>query len=1532
MLERLFASIASGPALNCRPHNSRQRIDWSALARLKDTDPAAALRALLSAEGACTVRALVPPPPARTPPRQRSGDKNGAAAPPDNTTSTPPAPDTTQAAEPAAPPDPAEPQSRAFSEQQALLTKLRVLVDEARTYEDDTGVHVLHVGYPLLSIPPGQGPRQGTGSRRVLAPIAFVPVEVKVGAGAGASVRIECKEEEVDRIVPNEALLAWIEQQTGKRRPELFADEDGADPWREITSIVAHICSALSIPVPEGFTPPFAPPVFPQSAPAFPPPPTPNPTPAPTPTPTPSTTQDPPRDDDASLEAAPPSAPQPLTLPPTLPLIAAPESDDLAGDMRIIPCAVMGLFPVSNQGLLRDTKELSEGAPFRGPVEHFVRAGVSFDAAPAQQGESAPQSPAAPRRRDHASDRLVAPADPCQARAVALARTSKGLVVHGPPGTGKSQTITNIIGDHLSRGERVLFVCEKRTALDVVYNRLETLGLGSLCAVIHDPAREQRELYMSIRDQVDRLTEEGLHPRAAAEIEKIDAELNAIHAELTALHQGLMHDGPDGRSLHELLGLWISLRTTDAPALTGGGTPPALADIAPRETSLRELFRRAIDVEFARNPWAAAAGMPLSAFLSRPLDGHRRPLAALVEAAEKADAASRDTVPPFGPDVDLPAQTAARERLLPLLRSALAAPQPVRTLWAARTAQECEKAAALLAPAVAAAENCRGPLDPELAASVSAPPPVSELARRISALEAYRQSAAGFLHFLAFGKKSAAREALAPLGLSISPDHAARAAAFYGQLRSRLVVSSVVSQIEGSGPGLGQPPRDDAADAFFAHSAVLAALRACDSDPALAPLSPRLREALRAGPGAEPATALEEGLARSRARAEALAALEECARAGGMLAADWLRRSAGVWRAGDAARPVCDDLASRLHQLEDVLRTREGLAALPPALRDACAGLVRAAAEPDAALASLWCAAAEAEIGARLSASPPLRELDPRRVQTLIDRARELSERKRELAVRAVRHLWLTRQRERLVASTGNRLSPQGADVKRRLLTRGSRAMRLRRVLEMGRAIEGGDPLFLLRPVWMASPETVAQLFPRDEVFDVVVFDEASQCRLEEALPVLTRGRRVVIAGDPKQLPPTRFFESAFGSSEAPEIESDQDLFEAQQSSIEDLLAAALSLDVDQCYLDVHYRSRNSELIEFSNRHFYGSRLQPLPGHPSNRAPAAPMSLHHAGGVYEKRRNEAEAAHVVRIVRDLLLSPRPPSIGVGCFNIAQRDLIVEKLEEAAAEDPAFAKALGEARQRRGKGSFEGLFVKNLENVQGDERDHIIISTTYGPDRAGRFYRRFGPLAMPGGGRRLNVLVTRARERVHLVTSVPRDAYAAVPPVPDGMTPSGGWLLMEYLRHAEMVTALYDSSEKNTQADASADPSAAEFIESETRTPSVVALALGERLMLKHGAGSIAHWGNEGFCIDLALRHPRSPSAVTIGVLCDTCRYTGAEDPVEWDLFRTGILTGLGWNIERLWSPVLFRDLAGCEQRVLDKAALAAAQAPPVRAG
>ena len=611
---------------------------------------------------------------------------------------------------------------------------------------------------------------------------------------------------------------------------------------------------------------------------------------------------------------------------------------------------------------------------------------------------------------------------------------------------------------------------------------------------------------------------------------------------------------------------------------------------------------------------------------------------------------------------------------------------------------------------------------------------------------------------------------------------------------------------------------------------------------------------------------------------------------------------------------------------------------------------MKASVETDRGAAILRREALAGEISARLAADPNLQSVDGHQLETAFNRYRELDEVKRKLTRAAILHRWTSRQQERLLVAHPSQDEPARRgpgpppDAPRRA------ALRLRQMIARGADTEGGDPLFDICPVWLCSPETVAQAFPLKAVFDVIVFDEASQMRLEESLPVLVRGKRVVIAGDPRQLPPTRFFESAVAASEDDDAESDQELFEQQQGEVEDLLAAALGLDIQQCYLDVHYRSRHADLIAFSNEHFYGSRLQPIPGHPSNNGdPHPPVELEHVGGVYDRRRNEVEAGRIVEIVSELLSRKVPPSIGIACFNIVQRDLIAEKLDELAADDLAFAKRLEKSRERQGEGSFEGLFIKNLENVQGDERDYILISTTYGPDRAGKFYRRFGPLGRAGGGRRLNVLVTRAREKVHIVTSIPPEAYRTLPELESGQAPGGTWLLLAYLKFAESLQRAASmplaASQLPTPAIAptsgyrrpfqratprfplpcalsgaaspSESPQPAHVNILPAKSPSAFAQALAHRLAADHGVGSDVHWGNEGFCVDLALRDPPASAVeVTIGVLCDAARFAAADDPMQWDIFRTGILESQGWKLHRLWTPHFFRDPEGVTRAVV----------------
>ena len=1610
MLERLFASMVSGPAMNCRPHNSRQRVDLATLARLGGASAGEALLSVIAADGEAKLAARVPAPSKMT---AADEDEDDMALSVEDKAA-----------------------KKAWSEQQSLITKLRVIADDARTYEQDTGVHVLDIGFPLLSLPPGSfGGRAGPSTRRVLAPIAFVPVTLTVKSGTKQTVEIACRGEGVDLVRPNAALLAWLEQQTGQGFDDLFADEAGENAWKEITDLVRRVAERVDVAVPELFTA--------------------------------------------------------ETLPAELTLASTPraDDDDTAGK-GIVTAAVIGLFPTSNQGMLRDTREMVDSGAADGPIDSFVRLGVSFDAAAAdEQPEAQPQAIV---KRVFADERLISQSDPCQTRAVRMARANRGLVIHGPPGTGKSQTIANIIGDHLADGERVLFVCDKRTALDVVADRLNALGLGGLLAVVHDAQRDQREFYRSVREQLEALSDAPRDSGAAKKLEKIDAELQQLHDDLTQYYRDLMGHGGDSGSFHHLVGQWLS----DAGATVDGIDERGLQQISTGDFNahagrLKELLTRGEQVGYADNPWTAAAGVTLPAFLETPANVHTAALAACVAAAGDADASLNQDSLPFAPDDDLPAEAERRRTLAGELRAAADAASTWAEDWASanpekigerlvalraaaadmatatpldaallvRTNKElnadpgpvdaaalrvyatafraklaaysaaaragggaddavrhwlaagdvkaaaARKRLAAAAPIAAAVESST--LDASMLARFEgAPIPPQLLVEWLAALNGYLDIAGKWTAFLHGSAKTAAKPAVAHFGLSLSAASAQQVKQFLTDVQKRADLQAVLRAATGTASDARPDDAELIAD-YRRHVAVLDALAAPPvSDDAssevtpdvagvvneliasdLAKVSPALQryglastaaDAERladfidgyrrrlswchavADPGENGATrppdvamsddatlattnqeltavltllaATEAGTPRGDAtrrfmldesqrdqtaaaldaspeQALRIAAVETSLAKAGLLTDAARRDLSTACRAAKPVGPAVSALAARLDTLENVLRVSDGMKRLPDSLTGPAATLLASRCRAADGFAVVRRNVLAGEIVKRLRENPQLQAVDGQRLQTSFERYRKLSEKKKELVREHVVDSWTAKQKARLLAATGNRLNGTGADLRRRLTLRGEKAMRLRQVIAHGRQSEGGDPLFDLRPVWMASPETVAQLFAREPLFDVIVFDEASQCRLEEALPVLTRGKRLVIAGDPKQLPPTRFFESAVTTSEDVDGDTEQELFEAHQGEVEDLLTAALSLDgMAESYLNVHYRSRNADLIDFSNDHFYGSRLQAIPGHPKHRVKYAPITLYRADGVYEKRRNVVEAERVVQIVHDLLRRADPPSIGIACFNMPQRDLILETLEERAEADGEFARKLADARARQGHGSSEGLFVKNLENVQGDERDHLIISTTYGPTKDGKFRRSFGPLGMSGGGRRLNVLVTRSRQEIHIVTSIPRAAYASLPDVPQGTQPGGAWLLFAYLNFAEKLKDEYETMQR-VLADSSAGGPAG-VTARPSRSPSQFAKALGQRLAVTAGASSDVHWGNDGFCVDVAVLDAAQADGVSIGVQCDMTRFAGSDDPVEWDVFQNTIHQQQGWTIHRVWTPHFFRDPDG----------------------
>lgn len=287
-------------------------------------------------------------------------------------------------------------------------------------------------------------------------------------------------------------------------------------------------------------------------------------------------------------------------------------------------------------------------------------------------------------------------------------------------------------------------------------------------------------------------------------------------------------------------------------------------------------------------------------------------------------------------------------------------------------------------------------------------------------------------------------------------------------------------------------------------------------------------------------------------------------------------------------------------------------------------------------------------------------------------------------------------------------------------------------------------------PIIFTTPDACSNMFEgKNNYFDFVIFDEASQLRIEETLPAMTKAKNIIIAGDEHQMPPSNYFSKVFDGDAEDEDELDEELLTQRDAilSLESLLEFAQEQQYEKNHLDFHYRSKHPLLIEFSNQAFYGGRLRPLPA----QKDVNPIKFYQVNGEFEEHINQAEAQKVI----DILMSIEPnekgvyPSVGVATFNITQRNYIKRLIasKRSQPDQNSFNEKVNALES-------QGLFIKNLENIQGDERDIMILSTTYGKKKTGRFLQSFGPINHTKGYKLLNVIITRAKTFIHVVTSIP----------------------------------------------------------------------------------------------------------------------------------------------------------------------------------
>jgi very-short-patch-repair endonuclease len=425
-----------------------------------------------------------------------------------------------------------------------------------------------------------------------------------------------------------------------------------------------------------------------------------------------------------------------------------------------------------------------------------------------------------------------------------------------------------------------------------------------------------------------------------------------------------------------------------------------------------------------------------------------------------------------------------------------------------------------------------------------------------------------------------------------------------------------------------------------------------------------------------------------------------------------------------------------------------------------------------------------------------------------------------------------------------------------------------------------------LKPCLMMSPLTVSHYLSAEHAFDLVVFDEASQVPPWDAINCIYRGAQLIVVGDSKQLPPTPFFQQAEAAEEG--WDDDEEAKEELMESILDACEVMLPSES----LRWHYRSRHEHLISFSNHHFYGNRLVTFPA-PEVDSDELGVHLHHVpDGVYDRARsntNRLEAKRVAETVMRNLREHPDWTLGVVAFSVSQADAIADEIDLLRSANPDLDPHFAGDR-------LDGVFVKNLESVQGDERDVIVFSVGYARDSLGKFYQGFGPLNKEGGHRRLNVAVTRARQRVDVVTSVLASDFNLAP-----TAKPGALRLRDYLEFAERGPVAL-SAEIESQGGDFESP----FEESVAEA----ARSLGYEIVPQVGVG--------GFRIDLGVVDPGAPGRFLLGIECDGATYHSTPTARDRDRLRQEILEGLGWRIHRIWSWDWVRE-RGAEVVRLDEA-------------
>lgn len=1038
--------------------------------------------------------------------------------------------------------------------------------------------------------------------------------------------------------------------------------------------------------------------------------------------------------------------------------------------------------------------------------------------------------------------------DSSQMEAVVESGKGKSFILYGPPGTGKSQTITNMIANALYQGKRVLFVAEKMAALSVVQSRLEKVGLAPFCLELHSNKVTKSHFLYQMQKALD-----VAHLHSPEDFEQTSNQLHDQRMKLISNMEALHRKQPCGRSLYDLISCYLSIEGAEMDV------PKEVADHV-----LSEDFNWWSTETEQLNAVFRLVGHPADHPLKglEPKDNSQATFQSLHQCMGKYReyySVYQKTWSQVHQKWPLTCTTDSDYEWLASLLSLLS-DMPELNARLMDLAADPNKMAQL------SEWLSRGRQRDSLKAALTGSFSVSLLDADAGALRRQWQEVCDKWFLLRFFAKRSFFKSMRIYG-AVNDGNAETMLSqlsLYQQLRDTLrQQEEVVSYYMGS-----------------------FAIRECERWDDVATILDRLPRIL--------------SLLSTYAQSHQKTTSEVCRSFVSLIESPWtlcrddLSRELGLllqdFRTIVMGRQAIEQLATvRLQEADiyaeldhhtdiwlahdNLLRDWYQWVAKKSELEPTClSALIRQIeqhhAMPDDALMAFEKGVFHRLIMTAVDEDEQLRMFNGMIFEQVIDEYRRQTAYFQELTKKELYCRLAANVPSQTLAAVAN--SEMG--ILKRNIINGGRGTSIRSLID-------NIPTLLpkLCPCMLMSPISVAQYVDlNNDQFDLVIFDEASQMPTSEAVGAIARGKALVVVGDPKQMPPTSFF----STSQVDEDEVDLD-------DMESILDDCIALSMPSHYLTWHYRSRHESLIAFSNAHYYENGLYTFPSADDSMSRVRLIPI---DGVYDKghtRRNPVEAKaivdEVVRRLSDPVLSKR--SIGIVSFSKVQQNLIEDLLNEELSKQPRL--------EELAFNSKEPVFIKNLENVQGDERDVILFSVGYGPDKSGRVSMNFGPLNNAGGERRLNVAVSRSRYEM-LVYSSLRSEHIDL----RRSNAKGVIGLKAFLEYAEKNSRLAPPS---SSADAS---------------EQVIIRQLSEMLREK-GYESVPFVGRSKFKVDLAVVDPHDPQRYMMGILCDGKNYYETKTTRDREIVQPTILRMLNWNVMRLWAVDWYENPQRVFQHVLD---------------